>query len=204
MVFSVGKVVRKMTKKEINKLGAEHLKKRMEIHKLNQSEVDKLTGVPQNRISRIIRNKNKISLPDFVKMCEVLHKDFSEYFYEVTGGHNHKQSSPDSKYYVNFIPQKSITSDSFQPKSPLARLMLHSADCASSPSHKLPQAPSFIPVFPQDQSIPTCIYDRYYLRFCVADGVWGPPSLFGYSNQIIRNLQLESCMDQGICLDRLC
>lgn len=184
-----------MTEKEINKLGADHLKKRMELHKLNQTEVDKLTGIPQNRISRIIRNKNRISLPDFVKMCELLNADFSDYFYEVTGGHNHNKDDQPIDIMSISNSQKSIISDTFNAKSPVAQMMLRYNEYASLLSHPFSPPPSYLQDVPQDDSIPACNRTALYSWLCQLDGVGGTPSIFADINSVERNFQLECRMD---------
>lgn len=74
-----------MSSSEINNDWAAYLRDRMEAQKLNQSELSKLTKVRQDKISRYLNCKNKITLAEFELLISVLSPDLSRILSEKRG-----------------------------------------------------------------------------------------------------------------------
>lgn len=109
-----------MAGKEINKEWGEFLKAQMDEKNMNQVELSRLTGIRQDRISRIVRAENKISLQDFVMLGMVLAPDAIRDLYKKAGKNLNIMLTSEFKNPYAF--QFSSQADHYRPGH-VARLM---------------------------------------------------------------------------------
>ncbi len=182
-----------MTGSDYNKVFSDYIINRMEAQKLNQSEVSRLTGIRQDKISRIVNGHSRIALPDFVKLMEVLSPDFTKQMLKNVG--------KNLNIMLTSGLQKSVESDKFVSKSHLAWLMLNS-QCDSL--YQLSPTPPHIQNFKKNYSTRNCRNDRSISLLCFFDGVGAQNTITKNINKIVRDFQMEYRMDQKLYFTGSC
>lgn len=172
---------------ELNSFFSGLVKKRMEAQKLNQSEVSRLTGVRQDKISRIVNGQSRISLPDFVRIMDVISPDITKDFL-VKAGY-------DSKYYVTLVMEKS---DTFVPIANVAHLLRKAINAKETSLYILSPPPSYLQDQEGNHPRRTCSDHRHFPVFRLPDGDGTPHTIVANLNQNLRSIQLEYFMDQAL------
>jgi len=146
-----------------------------------------MTGVRQDKISRIVNGQSRIALPDFVRIMDVISPDITRDFLVKAGF--------DSKYYVSLAMEKS---DTFVPISHVARLLRKALSAEEKSLYLLSPPPSYLQNQEGNHPRRACSDHRDFPLLHLPDGDGTTHTIIKNINQIMFGFQLESCMDQKL------
>ena len=166
-----------MNAKDINKAFSDFLKEKMEKAMLNQSELARRTGIPQDRISRIVNDESRISLHDFVILCSQLDADFTKDLLGRLG---------ETRYIMSTLEVKNPYLQYF----PLAQQMLLNVSDEQH-SHPFLQAPSCLEAWSALNSVSIRAFTESKSDLRKPDGVWMPFAFTKNCYTVSDNFKLQ-------------